>query len=130
MQLILTRDSVAAGDDFDAPHRRIIKVADGLALPAAAPRRPWVPDLPRCPYLPEGARVWWSTGAHRSRRPNSVREVPACIGPCVSARSGRHSAFRGRPAVGGGAASRPKMTRSGSRQPFCALLQQRIQSNG
>jgi hypothetical protein len=28
--------------------------------------------------------VWWSTGAYRSRRPNSVREVPACIGPHAS----------------------------------------------
>jgi hypothetical protein len=78
-------------------------------------RHPWGPIFLRHPYRPaKGARVWWPTGAHHSRRPNNVREVPACIGPCVSARLGRHSAFRGRPAVGGGAASRPKMTHLGS----------------
>ena len=34
MLLIVIRDSVAAGDDFDAPHRRIIKVTEVLPLDA------------------------------------------------------------------------------------------------
>jgi hypothetical protein len=86
---------------------------------------PLGPIFLRHPYRPKGARVWWSTGAHRSRRANSVRELPACTGPCVSARPGRHSAFRGRPAVRGGAASRPKMTLSCRRgRHFCCEAQQ------
>jgi len=46
MQLILTRNGVAAGDDFDAPHRRIIKVTEGLPLDALLRR------VTRTKYLP------------------------------------------------------------------------------
>ena len=55
MQLILTRDSVAAGDDFDAPHRRIIKVTEGLPLDALLRR---VTQTKYLPSISGGAATW------------------------------------------------------------------------
>ncbi len=41
--------------------------------------------------------------------------LPACIGPHASAHPADFSAFDGKPAVGSGASSRPKMTLTGHR---------------
>ncbi|MEV8326387.1 hypothetical protein [Kitasatospora sp. NPDC056731] len=56
MRIHLTRDSVAAGDDADAPHPAALTLPDGLDLPEALAAL----GLPR-PYLPliGGGRASW-----------------------------------------------------------------------
>ncbi|MER7755374.1 hypothetical protein [Kitasatospora sp. NPDC097643] len=56
MRIHLTRDSVAAGDDVDAPHARTLTVPDGLDLAAVCAAL----GLPR-PTLPliGGGRASW-----------------------------------------------------------------------
>ncbi|MFE6051282.1 hypothetical protein ACFQ6N_11025 [Kitasatospora sp. NPDC056446] len=56
MRILLTRDSVAAGDDADAPHGATVDLPDGLDLPAALtalglPR-------PRLPLIGGGRATW------------------------------------------------------------------------
>ncbi|WP_051830289.1 hypothetical protein [Streptomyces novaecaesareae] len=56
MRIHLTRDSVAAGDDVDAPHHATVDLPDGLDTPAAL----LALDLPRI-WLPQigGGRATW-----------------------------------------------------------------------
>ncbi|MFE7529263.1 hypothetical protein ACFU7Y_26600 [Kitasatospora sp. NPDC057542] len=56
MLILLTRDSVAAGDDADAPHARTVTLPDGLDTPTALTAL----GLPR-PLLPliGGGRATW-----------------------------------------------------------------------
>ncbi|MBD0675705.1 hypothetical protein [Streptomyces sp. CBMA156] len=56
MRIHLTRDSVAAGDDADAPHAETVPLPDGLDVPAALTAL----GLPR-PRLPSigGGRATW-----------------------------------------------------------------------
>ncbi|WP_316525933.1 hypothetical protein [Kitasatospora brasiliensis] len=61
MRILLTRDSVAAGDDADAPHAATVDLPDGLDLPAALaalglPR-------PRLPLIGGGRATWLVRGA-------------------------------------------------------------------
>ncbi|WP_092414802.1 hypothetical protein [Collimonas sp. OK307] len=56
MKIITTRDSVAAGDDVDAPHRREFEFADGTSLPDA------LTTIARSNYLVSisGGKATWS----------------------------------------------------------------------
>lgn len=65
MKLHLTRDSVAAGDDGDAPHHRDITLPDGIGMPAV------VAAIAGARYLPsiQGGQATWSL---TSRRPVAV----------------------------------------------------------
>ncbi|MEU9044294.1 MULTISPECIES: hypothetical protein [unclassified Kitasatospora] len=61
MRILLTRDSVAAGDDVDAPHTATDALPDGLDVPAALtalglPR-------PRLPLIGGGRATWVVRGA-------------------------------------------------------------------
>ncbi|MBO1417691.1 hypothetical protein [Streptomyces sp. FH025] len=85
MRIILTRDSVAAGDDVDAPHQAVLTLPDGLGLPEALtalglPR-------PRLPLIAGGRATWVLRGedgtalavlAQQWPRP---RPLPAGRGP-------------------------------------------------
>lgn len=65
MRLVLTRDSVAAGDDIDAPHQRVLKVADDIDVAGLVTR------IATARYLPgiAGGKATWSV---LSRRPLAV----------------------------------------------------------
>ncbi|MET8545448.1 hypothetical protein ABZW03_33145 [Kitasatospora sp. NPDC004799] len=85
MRILLTRDSVAAGDDADAPHAETVTLPDGLDAPAALtalglPR-------PRLPLIGGGRATWVLRGgdgtplavlAQQWPRP---RPLPAALGP-------------------------------------------------
>ncbi|MGW1174621.1 hypothetical protein ACWD4P_12975 [Kitasatospora sp. NPDC002543] len=85
MRILLTRDSVSAGDDTDAPHTEAVTLPDGLGLPAALtalglPR-------PRLPLIGGGRATWILRGedgtalavlAQQWPRP---RPLPAGRGP-------------------------------------------------
>ncbi|WP_394821784.1 hypothetical protein [Pendulispora albinea] len=55
MQIEITRDSVAMGDDADAPHREVLEVSDGATLADA------VAEVLRRPYLARirGGKATW-----------------------------------------------------------------------
>ncbi|MFG2907762.1 hypothetical protein ACGF13_22195 [Kitasatospora sp. NPDC048286] len=85
MRILLTRDSVSAGDDADAPHAEAVTLPDGLDTPAALaalglPR-------PRLPLIGGGRATWVVRGADGS--PLAVlaqqwpqpRPLPAGRGP-------------------------------------------------
>ncbi|MFD4655956.1 hypothetical protein ACFWP2_10035 [Kitasatospora sp. NPDC058444] len=85
MRILLTRDSVAAGDDADAPHAGTVTLPDHLDAPAALaalglPR-------PRLPLIGGGRATWVVRGADGT--PLAVlaqqwpqpRPLPAAQGP-------------------------------------------------
>ncbi|MFJ6378783.1 hypothetical protein ACIQI7_02070 [Kitasatospora sp. NPDC092039] len=56
MRILLTRDSVAAGDDADAPHAETVVLPDGLDAPAALTALGL--PLPRLPLIGGGRATW------------------------------------------------------------------------
>lgn len=55
MKILLTRDSVCAGDDLDPPHSFVLSVADGCSVPET------LEEIRRACYLPSisGGKASW-----------------------------------------------------------------------